>query len=84
MRRALHEMSKKRTEMQFSGIIYTHPPPSSSRDKRRRRLGTALHPSFEFNPTQKAPFFMELLVSAYMFSFLFYYPTRPPFKVPFP
>ena len=27
---------------------------------RRRRLGTAWHPSFEFNPTQKAPLFMEL------------------------
>ena len=27
---------------------------------RRRRLGTAWHPPLEFNPTQKAPFFMEL------------------------
>ena len=43
---------------------------------RRRRLGTALHPPLELNPTQKAPFFMGLLVSEYKYACLIF--TTPP------
>ena len=41
---------------------------------RRRRLGTALHPPLELNPTQKAPFFMGLLVSEYKYACLILLP----------